>query len=90
MFLLDKEQTLTETLLGKIIQQFMLKDQVKMNQYWNYYKGNQEIMKKVATDIGKPCNRIVTNYCYNIAQSYQGYIAGIPITYSSVNDFSAI
>ena len=90
MFLLDKEQMLTETLLGKIIQQFMLKDQVKMNQYWNYYKGNQEIMKKVATDIGKPCNRIVTNYCYNITQNYQGYIAGIPITYSSVNDFSAI
>ena len=90
MFLLDKEQMLTETLLGKIIQQFMLKDQVKMNQYWNYYKGNQEIMKKVATDIGKPCNRIVTNYCYNITQNYQGYIAGIPITYSSVNDFTAI
>lgn len=90
MFLLDKEQMLTETLLGKIIQQFMLKDQVRLNKYWNYYKGNQEIMKKVATDIGKPCNKIITNYCYNIAQNYQGYIAGIPITYSSINDFSAI
>ena len=90
MFLLDKEQMLTETLLGKIIQKFMLNEQPKLNQYWNYYKGNQEIMKKVATDIGKPCNKIVTNYCYNIAQNYQGYIAGIPITYSSVNDFSAI
>ena len=36
-------------------------------------------MQKVATDIGKPCNRIVTNYCYNIVQNYLGYITGIDI-----------
>lgn len=90
MFLLDKEQALTEDLLGKIIQQFQLKEIPKLNKYWNYYKGNQEIMRKVATDIGKPCNRIVSNYCYNITQNYQGYITGIPITYSSEKDFSAI
>lgn len=90
MFLLDKEQELTETLLGKIIQQFQLKELPKLNKYWNYYKGNQEIMRKMATDVGKPCNKIVTNYCFNIVQNYQGYITGIPVTYSSKNDFSAI
>ena len=47
-------------------------------------------MQKVATDIGKPCNRIVTNYCYNIVQNYLGYITGIDVTYSSPNDFDAI
>ena len=47
-------------------------------------------MQKVATDIGKPCNRIVTNYCYNIVQNYLGYLTGIDITYSSPNDFDAI
>lgn len=47
-------------------------------------------MQKVSTDIGKPCNRIVTNYCYNIVQNYLGYITGIDITYSSPNDFDAI
>lgn len=90
MFLLDKTQLLTETLLGKIIQGFQMNELPKLNKYWNYYKGNQEIMRKVATDIGKPCNRIVSNYCYNICQNFQGYITGIPITYSSLSDFSAI
>lgn len=47
-------------------------------------------MNKTATDIGKPCNRIVTNYCFNIVQNYLGYLTGIDITYSSSNDFDAI
>ena len=47
-------------------------------------------MQKVATDIGKPCNRIVTNYCYNIVQNYLGYITGIDVAYSSPNDFDAV
>lgn len=47
-------------------------------------------MQKVATDVGKPCNRIVTNYCYNIVQNYLGYITGIDVAYSSPNDFDAI
>ncbi len=90
MFLLDKSKELDADLLGKIIQKFELKEKVKLNRYWNYYKGEQEIMRKVATDIGKPCNKIITNYCYNIAQNYQGYITGIPISYSSDKDFTAI
>ena len=47
-------------------------------------------MQKVATDVGKSCNRIVTNYCYNIVQNYLGYITGIDVAYSSPNDFDAI
>lgn len=40
-------------------------------------------MLKKATDTGKPCNKIVVNYCYNIVQNYLGYIAGIPVKYSN-------
>ena len=47
-------------------------------------------MSKVATDVGKPCNRIVTNYCYNIVQNYLGYITGIDVAYSSCDDFDAV
>lgn len=47
-------------------------------------------MSKIATDVGKPCNRIVTNYCYNIVQNYLGYITGIDVAYSSPNDFDAV
>lgn len=47
-------------------------------------------MSKVASDEWKPCNRIVSNYCYNITQNYQGYIVGVPVSYSSQKDFSII
>lgn len=47
-------------------------------------------MQKVATDVGKPCNRIVTNYCFNIVQNYLGYIAGVDIAYSSCDDFDDV
>ena len=40
-------------------------------------------MKKQATDLGKPCNKVVVNYCYNIVQNYKGYLTGIDIAYSS-------
>lgn len=47
-------------------------------------------MSKVATDVGKPCNKIVSNYCFNIVQNYSGYLSGIPIAYSSPIDISEI
>lgn len=31
----------------------------------------------------KPCNRVVTNYCYNITQNYLGYLTGVDISYTS-------
>lgn len=40
-------------------------------------------MKKQATDLGKPANKVVVNYCYNIVQNYRGYLTGIDIAYSS-------
>lgn len=47
-------------------------------------------MRKVASDVGKPCNRIVSNYCFNIVQNYQGYITGIDISYLSQTNIDAI
>lgn len=47
-------------------------------------------MRKVASDVGKPCNRIVSNYCFNIVQNYQGYITGIDISYLSQTNIDTI
>lgn len=47
-------------------------------------------MNKIATDVGKPCNRIVSNYCFNIVQNYQGYITDIDISYLSQTNIDAI
>lgn len=45
---------------------------------------------KQQADNWKPCNKIVTNYCYNITQTYQGYLTGKDITYTSDKDISNI
>lgn len=77
-------------MMGKIIDEFQTKELVKLQNYWNYFKGNQKIMRKQATDIGKPCNKVMTNYCYNIVQNYRGYLTGLDITYTSDNELDGI
>ena len=47
-------------------------------------------MKKQATDLGKPANKVVVNYCYNIVQNYRGYLTGIDISYSSDKDIDQV
>ena len=42
-------------------------------------------MQKTATDVGKPCNKIVVNYCNSIVKNYLGYLAGIKINYDNDN-----
>lgn len=90
MFLIEQGTELTLDRISTLIQQFETKEKVKMNKYYNYYQGKQDIMLKPATDASKPCNRIVTNYCYNIVNNYNGYMTGKDITYSSTQDISAI
>ena len=68
----------------------MTSDILVLQNYWNYYIGNQKIMKKQASDIGKPCNRVMTNYCYNIVQNYKGYLTGIDIAYSSDQELDMV
>lgn len=69
---------------------FETSNKIKLNKYLNYYSGKQDILQKFTKDESKPCNRIVTNYCYNIVQNYQGYLTGQDVTYSSTQDISAI
>ena len=63
----------------------------KLLKYQHYYDGIQAILNKAYTDDTKPCNRVVTNYCKNIADTYVGYIAAPGcITYASNDDISEI
>ncbi len=76
--------------LGEIIQTFQTRELPRLQKYYNYYKGKQKIMSKVATDVGKPCNRVCVNYCYNIVQNYLGYLTGIDVAYGSELDFEDV
>ena len=89
-FIVNNGVELTPEKIIQIIQQFQTSDKPKLEKYYKYYKGDQDIMRKAVKDSSKPCNRIVSNYCYNITQNYLGYLAGLPITYTSQDDMSAI
>ena len=82
-YLIPGDSELTTTYVGKAIADFQTRKLPTLNKLWNYYSGKQSILKKQATDTGKPCNKVVVNYCYNIVKNYLGYLAGIPITYSN-------
>lgn len=90
MYLLSKETELNEALLQKIINRFQLNELPKLQKWKNYYDGKHAILRKTYSDPSKVCNKIVTNYCKIITDSYSGYIAGKPITYTSNDDIEDV
>lgn len=74
-----------------MIGRFRLNVQPKLNKYKDYYNGVQAILNKSYSDPTKPCNKTVINYCYNIVNSYAGYIATPGhISYRSDNDIEDV
>ena len=91
MFYLSRDRELTPELLYKMINHFNLIVVPKLEKYKNYYDGIQEILKKKYSDESKPCNKTVINYCKNIADSCNGYLATPGhISYSSESDITDI
>lgn len=90
MFFLDKNADLTTTILNKFIQNFMTSDLPRLNKLKNYYDGKQDILMKYYEDRNKPCNKIVVNYCSGIVDNFNGYLAGVPVTYTSNEDIEDI
>lgn len=91
MFYLNKDTELNTELLYKMINRFNLEVKPKLEKNKKYYDGVQAILNKSYTDASKPCNRTVTNYCKNIADSYCGYLASPGfISYKSNEDIEDI
>lgn len=88
MYQIDKEINLSY--ISKVLQNFQLTKRIKLNKYENYYDGIQEITAKTVTDVSKPCNKTVTNYCKNIVDNYTGYLIGKDISYTSNEDIKSI
>ena len=92
----DAQKELSFTSLGKIIRYFRENTLPLLEKYQGYYDGTgHEIMKRVPGDASRPNNKIVKNYCASIVDNFQGYITGIPITYSpkgeeSIDDILSI
>lgn len=85
MYLLERSQELTPKVLSQILPKFNTQDRPKLQELLNYYNGKQAILNKEASDTGKPCNKIVVNYCNSIVKNFLGYLAGIRISYDNEN-----
>ena len=85
MYLIDKNAELTPLVLGKILNRFQTVELPKLIKSYKYYKGEQAITLKQPTDTGKPANKIITNFCHTITDTYEGYLTGVPIQYSNDN-----
>lgn len=83
MFYLNSETELTTDLLQKVIRKFTTEKQPTLEKWKNYYDGKHVILNKSYADKSKPCNRIVTNYCKIVTDTYSGYICGKPVSYTS-------
>lgn len=79
------EPILSELTLGKIINSFMTHDIPIFQKRWNYYSGNQDILKRYTPDPSKPNNKIVNNFIKSIVDNYAGYAVGLPVAYSGDN-----
>lgn len=74
-----------------MIEKFQSSVQPVLTKYKNYYDGVQAILLKQYSDPSKPCNKTVINYCKNIVDGYNGYLASPNfISYTSDNDIEAI
>lgn len=91
MFCINKDEELSILLLQKMINKFRVEVEPKLKKYKNYYDGKQAILNKNYADASKPCSRVVTNYCQDIADAYCGYLASPNyISYNSSNDITSI
>ena len=91
MFYLSREVELTDKLLQKIMNSFLMSARPIRRKYKDYYDGKQKILQKTYSDASKPCNKVITNYCSDIVSSYSGYIASPGyISYTSPNDISEV
>lgn len=91
MFYVNKNTNLDSLLLQKMISKFRVEVEPKLQRYKNYYDGKQAILNKAYADASKPCSRTVINYCKNIVDSYDGYLATPGyISYRSEQDIEDI
>lgn len=91
MFSVNKDKIIDVELLQKMISKFNLEERPKLKKNKEYYDGKQNILKKSYSDASKVCNKVVLNYCKNIADSYCGYLASPDhISYSSEEDITEI
>ena len=61
------------------------RENVRILKLQAYYEGKHEILERYYLDSTKPNNRIVVNYCKQIADFLTAYLVGVPVQFGGVN-----
>lgn len=85
-YYIDRIEDLNPLRIISTIQDYQTSEVPKLSKFKHYYEGRQKILQRAYADPNKPCNKIVTNFCYSIVQNFLGYISGIPIQYENGDD----
>lgn len=83
MYKLKQGEEMTTRKLSQILQAFNTNERPKLVQNGKYYDGEHSILLKEFSDVSKPCNKIITNFCAEVVDNYNGYITGVPVTYTA-------
>ena len=83
MYYINQDEELNPLKIGQIINAFKTRELPRLERYRNYYLGNQDILRKTVNDDTKPNEKVVSNYMYEIVNTYAGYLTGKDITYTS-------
>jgi SPP1 family phage portal protein len=55
----------------------------RLQRLQDYYEGKHNILLRTYADSTKPNNKIIVNYCKNIADFLTAYLVGIPVEYEA-------
>lgn len=90
MYFVNDESELTVEKITDIINAFKTNELPILEKYYKYYLGKQDILNHQEPDPTKPNNKIVSNYCFEIVNTFAGYMTGQDITYKSDLDIEEI
>lgn len=76
---------LTPTLIQKILQMNSV-ERARVENLYNYYRGQTKILQRTVSDSTKPNNKIANPFPAYITNTLSGYFAGEPITYKSMDE----
>lgn len=89
MFSIARGTELTPDIINKMLNRYQEVNIPKIQKWHNYYDGIQPVFARSYEDKTKKCNKIVTNFCKNLVDTYTGYIAAPNcITYQCDDEYA--
>jgi len=80
--IIKTSQPLDNVLIVKAVRK-KLDTNFRLQRLQDYYVGKQDILLRTCNDPTKPNNKVVVNYCKNIADFLTAYLVGVPVKYDA-------